>query len=293
MATSTTKSRVLLKVLIVLGILFSLRATAQITKELRYQVGPKAMVSITNDYGSITVQPSGNTQVIVMTVAYSNAVSFSSEQRGNRVELRAESNSRGTGLADYKVLVPMDTIVTLRSSNGRLHAQGLNGDIVLEAINATVEVSDVRDAHIHVRTLSGSVTLSNLRDSHLDISSVSGDLTIKNVTDSFVEAHSGSGQITYDGNPGKTGDYTLTTHTGNLDVSIPATASAEITSRSLQGDADQDVANPTTGPATPQQNRFLSLRRTAASRFVLRSFKGHIHVRRPNAAESSAPPERH
>ena len=37
----------------------------------------------------------------------------------------------------------------------------------------------------------------------------------------------------------------------------------------------------------------ISLRRTAASRFVLRSFKGHIHVRRPNAAESSAPSERH
>ena len=281
-APSTTKSRALLKLLAVLGILISLNVNAQTTKHLSYEVGPKPLVSITNNYGSIAVQSSESTQVIVTTVAYSDAISFLTEQRGNRVELRAESKSRGTGLADYKVLVPKDTIISLRSSDGRLHAQGLNGgDIILEAENATVEVSDARDAHIHVKTLSGPVTLSDIRDSHLDIYSVGGSLTLNNVTDSFVEAHSASGQIIYDGDPGKIGDYTLTTHTGNLDASIPATASVQITSRSLRGTTDQDVSNPKAGPSTPQENRFLPLRSLATSRFVLRSFKGHIRIRRP------------
>ncbi|HKV77377.1 MAG TPA: DUF4097 family beta strand repeat-containing protein [Candidatus Sulfotelmatobacter sp.] len=281
MANSTTNPQVSLKIVAIIGFLFSLPAAAQIAKELNYQVGPKPLISITNDYGSITVQPSANNQVIVTMLTRSDGVSFSSEQRGNRVELRLESNVRGTELADCKVLVPRDSILSLRSSDGKLHAQGLSGDIILEAATAALEVTDISDAHIHVRTLSGPVTLSNIRHSHLDINSVSGDLRIRNVIDSTLDAHSGSGQITYDGDPGSTGDYTLTSHSGNLDVSIPATASVEIKSRSLRGEPDQDVANLSAGPATPRQNRFLPLRRIAASRFVLRSFKGRIRIRRP------------
>ena len=108
-----------------------------------------------------------------------------------------------------------------------------------------------------------------------------GDLTIHNVTESSVEAHSGSGRITYDGDPGTGGDYALSTHNGDLDISIPASASVEIKSRSLKGEAEQPVANLDSIPATGQKSHLLTPRGIAVSRFVLRSFKGKIHLKRP------------
>lgn len=281
MVLSTTNPRASLKIAAILGLLFSLRTAAQTTKELHYHVGPKPLISITNNYGSIRVQPSGNNEVIVTTLAGSDAVIFSNEQRGNRIELRAESKLRGTGQAEYRVLVPMDSIISLRSSDGKLHAQGLSGDVIVEAASAPVEVSDIRDAHVHVKTLTGPVTLSNIRHSHLDVYSVGGDLSIHNVTEAIVDAHTGSGRIVYDGDPGTSGDYTFTSHSGNLDVSIPANASVDVKSHSVKGEADQPVKNPATVPATGQQSHFLTQRGIGASRFVLRSFKGRIRIRRP------------
>ncbi len=60
---------------------------------------------------------------------------------------------------DYTVLVPAAAFVSLRSSDGTLRAQGLRGDVVLEAASGSVEVTDISDAHLHVRTLSGPITL--------------------------------------------------------------------------------------------------------------------------------------
>jgi len=115
--------------------------------------------------------------------------------------------------------------------------------VILEAATAHVEVTAITGAHVHVKTLSGPVTLTDIRDSHLDIHSVSGNIDIHNVTGAFVEVSSDSGRITYDGDPGFAGYYRLTSHTGDLDVSIPASASVEIKARSLKGETDQPSSN--------------------------------------------------
>jgi hypothetical protein len=259
----------------------SLLATAQRKKEFKYIVGSKATISITNNYGSITVKPSGSNEVVITAVSRSDAVTFENEQHGNRIDLRASSRRQGAGLADYMVSVPADAFVSLRSSDGRLQAEGLRGDVILEAATGAVDVTNIADGHIHVKTFSGPVTLRDIRHSHLDIFSVGGDLNMHNVTESSVAAHSGSGRITYDGDPGTSGDYALTTHNGDLDISIPANTSVEIKSRSLKGEADQSVASLDTIPATGQKNHFITPRGTAVSRFILRSFKGRIHLKRP------------
>jgi hypothetical protein len=261
--------------------LFSLMAASQQTKLVRYAVGPKPLICITNDYGAITVRPSGSNQIVVSTVSYSDAISFVSEQHGNRIELRALSAQGGSNLGEYTVLVPSDSIVTLRSLDGRLRAEGLRGDVILEAATAAAEVTEITDAHVHVKTLSGPVSLTEIRDSHLDIHSMSGDITIHNVTASFVEVTSGSGRITYNGDPGSAGYYRLTSHTGDLDVSIPASASVEIKARSLKGETDQPSSNVDAVPPMDQTKLFVKPGMVGASRIVLHSFKGKIRLKRP------------
>src|ERR1700687_1137347 len=93
-------------VLLAVFSLLSLLAVAQEKKEFSYTVGPGAVISITNNYGPITVKPSGSRQVLVETVSHSDTVSLMNEQHGDRIELRAMSSRPGTNLVDYTVLVP-------------------------------------------------------------------------------------------------------------------------------------------------------------------------------------------
>lgn len=256
-------------------------AAAQTTKQFTYTVSSRAVISITNNYGPITIGASGNREVVVKAISLSDAVSFENEQHGNRIELRSRSLTPAAGFAEYNLLVPADSWVTLRSSRGTLHAEGLKGDIVLEAGTASVEVSNINAAHIHVKTLSGPITLTAIRNSHLDVSSVRGDVNLHDVTGSSVEVNSGDGRITYEGDPGPPGEYLLSTHSGDLEVSIPASASAEIRATSLKGASDQAFPDRRGTSARDRGNLLLKPGLVNASRFVLRSFSGNIRLKRP------------
>lgn len=261
--------------------LVALTATAQEKKQLSFTVGPRAVVSITNNYGPITVRPSGNRQVVVETLLHSDAVSLVNEQHGDRIELRSISTRQGIDLVDYTVLVPADAFVSLLSSDGTLRAQGLRGDVMLEAATGTVEVTGIRDAHLHVRTLTGPITLTDIHNSHLDIHSVRGTVDLRDVTGPSIEVNSGSGRISYEGDPGTSGEYLLTSHSGDLDVSIPASALVTIKARSIKGQMDPEFPIASGLSATGPRNLLLKRGMTAASRFELRSFRGKISLKRP------------
>jgi len=258
----------------------ALTAAAQDKKEFIYNVGPQAVVSITNNYGPITVKPSGSRQVVVETVSHSDAVGLVNEQHGDRIELRSISSRQGTNLVEYTVLVPGAAFVTLRSSDGTLRAQGLRGDVVIEAASGSVEVTDISDAHLHVKTLDGPITLTDIRNSHLDIHSVRGNVNLHNVTGPSIEVNSGSGRITYDGDPGRVGEYLLTSHTGDLEVSIPANAWVEIKAHSIKNQPDPDLPSVSSLPAMGE-TLLGKPGKILGARFELRSFSGKIRLKRP------------
>jgi len=142
-------------------------------------------------------------------------------------------------------------------------------------------VTDISDAHLHVKTLSGPITLTDIRNSHLDIHSVSGNVTIRNVTGPSVEVNSGSGRISYQGDPGSAGEYMLTSHSGDLEVSIPASALVDIKARSIKGQSDPEFPITSGFSAPGAQNLLLKPGMTIGSRFELRSFRGKIRLKRP------------
>src|SRR4029077_18366427 len=211
----------------------------------------------------------------------SDAVGLMNEQHGDRIELRSISTRPGNDLVDYTVLVPVDAFVSLRSSDGTLRAQGLRGDVLLEAAAASVEVTDISDAHLHIRNLTGPISLTDIRDSHLDIHSVSGNVNLRNVRGPSIEVNSGGGRITYVGDPGPVGEYLLTSHSGDLDVSIPSNALVNIKARSIKGQADPGFPEASGASTTSPGNLLLKPGMLRGSRFELRSFSGKIRLKRP------------
>jgi DUF4097 and DUF4098 domain-containing protein YvlB len=259
-------------------------AMAETRKEYRFTVGPKANISVDTQYGAISVKPGSASQVFVTAVLQSDRAEVDTQQHGNRIDIaslmREGANSQ-TGRVDYELLIPPDATLSLRSSTGPLSAERLQGDLTLEGTDAVVDIHNVSNGHVHVRTMRGPVTLTDVRNGHVEISSISGDVTLRSVTGPLVQANSGSGKIFYDGDFGSGGDYKFTTHTGDIEAVAPASTSADFSAHSMVGKVQNDF------PLQPHHSRFSFAAGSsffgtvgkAASEVVLRSFSGRIRLK--------------
>jgi DUF4097 and DUF4098 domain-containing protein YvlB len=265
---------------------------AEVHKELRFTVGAKAGVSVNNPYGSISVKPSTGSMVIIQALLYSDKVEVDNNQTGNRVDIQShllQGADPQSGRVDYEVFIPSDASITVHSTTGPLRAEKLRGDVTLEGAGATVEVRDISNAHVHVRTLNGPVTLTNVQEGHVEVDSLTGDVTLNSVTGPLVQVISTSGHITYTGDFGSGGEYRLTSHSGDIEAVVPDYTSADVSARSVKGEVHDDI------PLQPKTHTVLVNKGSAffgtmgkaavSSTVVLRSFSGKIHLRKHTAKQ--------
>ena len=261
---------------------------AESKKELHFTVGPRAGVSVINPYGSISVKPSLTNTVSVTAILHSDKVEVDNNQSGNRVDIRSHllpGADAESGRVDYEILVPADASITLHSSTGSLHAEKLHGDVSLEGPGAQVDVRDISDAHVHVKTMNGAVNLDNIKNGHVEVDSLSGEVTLNSVNGSLVQVVSTSGRINYVGDFGNSGEYRLTSHSGDINATIPEWTSADVSARSVRGEVHDDI------PLQPKSHTYFTLdkgrafagtvgRVAVSSTVVLRTFSGKIHLRK-------------
>lgn len=278
--------------IVAIGTLIAGSLVAESRKEYHFNVGSKAGVSVNNPYGSISVKPSTGNTVTINAVLHSDKVEVDNNQNGNHVEIQSHLLSGAdavSGRVDYEILVPSDASITLHSNTGPLRAEKLHGDMTLEGAGATVEVRDVSAGHVHVKTVNGPVTLTNVRDGHVEVDSLSGEITLNQVNGPLVQVISTSGRINYTGDFGLSGEYRLTSHSGDIEATVPDGTSADVSARSVKGEVHDDI------PLQPKTHTWFAIeegrafmgtmgRAAVSSTVVLRSFNGKIHLRK-RAAE--------
>jgi hypothetical protein len=256
----------------------SVATSAQIKRDVfAYKVSPRPVISIRNQYGRITVTPSSVDRVLA-TVVHSDAVEILHQQNENRIEMTTGSQVATGAKADnvdYQVLVPTDACVILSTAAGSLSAENLEGDLIFEGTTASVDARALRNAHIHVKTLSGPITLRQITGGYVDVTTASGDVSLQEVSGPMVEVHSGTGRIRYLGDPGQ-GFYKLMTGTGNIDVAVPFAGLAHFKARSVKGKVDHQILGP---PLAGLAGQSSSLLHAAAAAFELHSLRGNISVR--------------
>ena len=274
------------------GTMISGTLLAQARKEFRFNVGPRAGVSVNNPYGSVSVKPSVGNVVVINALTSSDKVEVDNTVVGNRVDVQSHllpGSDAQSGRVDYEILAPADASITLHSTSGTLRAEKLHGDVSLEGAGATVDVRDITNAHVHVRTPNGPVTLTNIQDGHVEVDSLSGNVTLRSVNGPLVQVVSTSGGISYIGDFGDHGDYRFTSHSGDIEAVVPDSTSADVSARSVRGEVHDDI------PLQPKQHTSFVIkegvalwgtmgRAAASSTVVLRSFNGKIHLRK-RAAE--------
>jgi DUF4097 and DUF4098 domain-containing protein YvlB len=259
--------------------------SAETRKEYRFTVPRNASVSITNQYGPITVKAVPGNQVVVTAIANSDKVEIDQGQRGSRVDVVSHllpGADADSGRVEYEVIVPPDASISLRSATGPMYAEKLRNDVTIEGATANVDVRDISGAHVHIKTLDGPVVLSNIHDGHVEVTSVGGDVKLNAVSGPLVQVSSASGKILYEGDFGAGGQYTLRSHTGDIEASAPAYASIDVIARSEKGLVENDF------PLVPEHTSFVVKAGSAfagtvgkaASKVKLFSFSGKIHLKK-------------
>lgn len=266
--------------------LATLSFAANTKKEFKYTVGPRANVTIRNPFGPVTVRSANGRQVVIDAVLHSSKVEVDASQNGQRVEAVSHLVQPAQGdeaEVDYEITVPPDATVTIHAPGGPVQVQNMRDDVSVDADNANVDVRDVSDARVHVNTVDGPITLANINNGVVDILSVGGTVQMSNVSGRKVTVNTTSGDITYNGDFGSNGDYSFMNHSGNILVTLPASASVDISARSVNGTAVDNfplqAKAHTLFPLTAGKS-FAGTSQTGASSVQLRSFSGTIRVDR-------------
>lgn len=255
-------------------------------KDFKYTVGNNASVNVVNQFGSVTLTPATGNQVVIAASTHSDDVEADCSQNGNRIEVRThflKNANDSDGKVDYEIQVPNGAMVTAQVASGSIRAERLAGDVTLKGDSASIEARNINRAHVHANTVSGPITLADITSGHVEVGTGSGKVSLTNVSGPSVTVNTTSSGIHYDGDFGSSGAYQLATHSGPIDVQLPASASVEVKAESVNGNVQNDfpLQPKTHSDFKPQMGRsFQGFANSGSSSVSLHSFSGTIRVKK-------------
>jgi DUF4097 and DUF4098 domain-containing protein YvlB len=285
-----TATRALLFTAATLGICLCSAHAADTRKEARIDIAPGGTVNIVNGGGSVALHSGAGHQLLVVYTVHSAKVEVDQSASANkqRVELLThalpgEKPTADEARVDYDVTVPAGISVNVSTASAPITADGLNSEIELSSETGQITIHNIAKSHVHVRSMAAPVSLQDVTMSRVDIQSTGGAVQLKNVNGQRVSVSTTSGNIDYQGDCSGGGNYILTTHNGAIDVTLPATASVDLTARSTTGAVENafPLQEKPHNSFVPQQGRsFAGTSNSGSSSVELQSFSGKIRVKK-------------
>ena len=164
-----------------------------------------------------------------------------------------------------------DGLVSLQSVQGSVSLRGAKGRLDVRSVNEDVYVSE-SSGEVTAETVNGDVTLSRVDASGLTATSVNGDLD-------------------YDGPIRNGGRYALSTHNGDVTVSVAQGTNAAVAVSTFNGEFESEFPVPLSG--TRKGKGFSFTLGSGSAQVTLESFQGTIQLIRPGGRADRERKERH
>lgn len=211
---------------------------------------------------------------------------------------RGSRGSRGDEEARFELSVPRGVRVIARSTSGDIVLRGTGGAVELHATSGDVEVEDAT-RRIEIGAVSGDVVGKRLRGS-IDASSVSGsvelddvegdvrmtstsgDLSLTGATSREVEASTTSGEVVFNGSFAPEGRYEFSSHSGNVELTIPSASNVRFTVGTYSGEIDSDfpITLQPDDRSSRRPRRFDFTVGSGGPRVIAETFSGNLDLRR-------------
>jgi DUF4097 and DUF4098 domain-containing protein YvlB len=234
--------------------LFAAPAAAQQRTDTTFAVERSGTLRIDNHDGRVLVRGWNETRMRVRAVHPARVhVEVRRSAAAVRVEGEAERGpARGI---EYEIDVPRgwhvhidghSASIVVQETGGNLAASTVNGDIVVRGV-AAAHLENV-NGEIMLRNARGSVNVESVNKS-INIDDVVGDVTAESVNGavllagidaSIVRASSVSGRIQFAGRIRQGGTYSFDTHNGDVTVTLPAGAGADVKVATHSGSIEAD-----------------------------------------------------
>jgi len=263
---------------------------AETHKEAKIDIAPGGIINIISGGGSVALHSGSGRQVLATYTVHSDKIEVDQNSSADkqRVELRThalpgQQPTADQARVDYDVTVPAGVSVNVSTTSAPITAEGLSGDIGLSSETGQITVTNALKSHVRVRSMAAPVTLKDVTISRVDIQSAGGAVQLSNVTGQRVAVGTTSGNIEYRGDCSGGGDYILTTHSGAIDMTLPATASVDLSARSTTGAVENafPLEEKHHNSFVPQPGRsFAGTSNSGSSSVELQSFSGKIRVKK-------------
>lgn len=209
------------------------------------------VVSLNSANGNIVVNGWSQNEVHVHVTSDERSVRMDASSA--RLDLE-QTERGGDDDVRYDVSVPYGVRVIARARSGDVSVQGTHAEVEATSQSGDVRVADVV-GHLDVSTFSGDVSADRIHavtrvnaingdvtvrglTGDAEITTVSGDVEIEDGVSRNLRLQSTSGDLSYAGTIDTAGRYDLTTHSGDVELRIPRSTSAQLTVSTWSGDID-------------------------------------------------------
>jgi DUF4097 and DUF4098 domain-containing protein YvlB len=291
-------------------------AAAQQTINETRPAAPCGAVEVHNTAGSVRVVGWNRNEVQVTGTLGrgTERLDFTTEGDRTRIRVVLPRNARDVQGSQLEIRVPVQSSPQVQTVSADIEISGVRGGLEAQAVSGRVEITADRAPTLKASTVSGGVRLRGSSGSvdaesvsgTLDIQvatqrarakTVSGDLTLREASGSAeastvsgnalvdggrfnrMSLSSVSGTLHFRGELEQGGLYHLNSHSGNVELRLPARTAADFEVNTFSGRITNDF-----GPAAERTSRYapgMELRFTAAgggARVVAKTFSGNVRL---------------
>lgn len=259
-------------------------------QEIKFNIASGGVVNIVNSSGSVSLHAGTGQQVSIAYTTHSDKVEVdpSVTADGKRVEvvthaLPQQKPTADESRVDYDLAVPSGVSVIVSTATASITVENLRGDLSLSSDTGQVTVRHVDNSYLHIRSVAAPVTLTDVTRANVEITASGGNVRLVNVSGLKVVVNTISGNIIYLGDCTGGGNYRLTTHSGMIDVTLPETASVDLSAQSVNGSVENEFPlqekSHTPFIRTPGRS-FAGTSHSGSSSVELHSFSGRIRVKK-------------
>lgn len=256
---------------------------------------------IDNHAGEVVVHAWDKDSVRVQARA-NNRTKVNVRSGASVINVEAVAISGPAGSVDYDVTAPAWMSMKLEGHYDFVTVDGIQGDVSVETVRGDIVLKNVGPAtaktiegQIQVDGARGKLSLSSVNED-IKVSGASGDvsadttngqITLERMESTAIEVTTVNGDIKYDGALLDRGHYSFTTHSGDLELTLPDNTNATFNVRTYNGDFS--AALPVKGPERSQVRQGKRVTYTlgnGSAEVELESFGGDISLRRGGAART-------
>ena len=278
------------------AILFASPAVAQKKIERKLPLGMEGALRIVNMVGSVVVHGWNKDTVLVRgTLGAGDSFFMGGGYKGAKMFVESV-NDRDPKPARLEVWVPARIRLWVKTATANIDVSGVDGGLDLYVVSGTIDVTgnphelnaEAIDGDIHItgsppwvraKNASGTIVFQGA-SSDAAFSTVSGAVKVDGGVFERIKIETVTGNISFSGRLDRSGAFDFDTHSGNVDLAIPATMGASFSVMTIAGSITNNLSKNSPIPGRFGRGAELTMDTSGGGAKVsVRTFKGPITLR--------------